>query len=93
MKIPDKIKKSILADKKQLSVNQISKKYNLPRIEIKKIIEASDRKPRKWFFAVMILIPVLFFVLLELFLRIINYGEDIPQWIDVGGGKYVINPE
>ena len=56
--------------------------------------EKVEKKPTpKWFFLVLFLIPVLFFVLLELSLRIFNYGEEIPQWIDARRGKYIINPD
>ena len=47
----------------------------------------------KWFFIVMILIPIIFFVLLELSLRLFNYGKEIPQWVDASRGKYLINPD
>ena len=47
----------------------------------------------KWFFIVMILIPIIFFVLLELSLRLFNYGKEIPQWVDAQRGKYLINPD
>lgn len=47
----------------------------------------------KWFFIVMILIPIIFFVLLELSLRLFNYGKEIPQWVDANRGKYLINPD
>jgi tetratricopeptide (TPR) repeat protein len=89
--LPDK-KKQILEDKNQLSINQISKKYGLPRIEIKKIIEASERKTPKWFYVIMVLLPVVFLVILEFFLRTINYGYDFTQWVDAGEGKYILNP-
>ena len=92
MKISNEIKKQILADKDQLSINQISKKYNLPRNEIKKIIVASTKKTPKWFFAVLVLLPIIFLIALEIFLRIINYGYNFDQWTNVGEGKCVINP-
>ena len=50
-------------------------------------------KTPKWFFIILILIPVVFFVSLELSLRLFNYGKDIPQWVDARRGKYIINPE
>ncbi len=93
MKISKDIKKQILADKDQLSLNQISQKYNLPRNEIKRIIKSSEEKSPKWFYVVLILLPIVFLILLEIFLRIINYGYNFNQWVDVGGGKYVINPD
>ncbi len=93
MKISKDIKKQILADKGQLSVNQISQKFNIPRSEIKKIIKASEEKAPKWFYAVLVLLPIIFLVLLEIFLRIINYGYNFDQWVNAGEGKYEINPE
>jgi lysophospholipase L1-like esterase len=91
MKISNDIQKQILTDKDQLSINQISKKYNLPRSEVKNIINASGKKSPKWFYAVSVLLPVIFLVLLEIFLRIINYDYNFDQWVDIGEGKYVIN--
>jgi tetratricopeptide (TPR) repeat protein len=91
LKIPKETKQKIIADKNQLSIHQISKKYNLPKNAIKNIIEASEKK--YWFYAVLILIPVIFFIILELLLRQFNYGYDTNQWTDLGGGKYVINPD
>jgi lysophospholipase L1-like esterase len=98
LKIPENKKKQILIDKDKLSIDQISKKYNLPYGEIKKIIIASsakhpsEKKPPKWFYAVLISLPVIFLIVLEIFLRIINYGYNFEQWVDAGEGKYVINP-
>ncbi|MDP2365357.1 MAG: SGNH/GDSL hydrolase family protein, partial [Ignavibacteria bacterium] len=47
----------------------------------------------KWFFIVLILIPIVFFVLLELSLRLFSYGKNLPQWVDANKGKYIINPD
>jgi lysophospholipase L1-like esterase len=93
MKISKDIKTQILADKDQLSINHISKKYNLPRSEVKNIIDASRKKTPKWFFAVLVLLPIIFLAMLETFLRIINYGNNYDQWVDVGEGKYVLNSD
>ena len=91
MKISNDIKKQILTDKDQLSINQLSKKYNLPRSEVKNIIHASGKKSPLWFYAVLVSLPIIFLILLEIFLRIINYGYNFDQWVEVGEGKYVIN--
>ncbi|MFO7446439.1 MAG: GDSL-type esterase/lipase family protein [Ignavibacteriaceae bacterium] len=50
-----------------------------------------NKKSSVLFYAIMFLIPVMFFVLLELALRIFNYGYDYTQWADAGSGKYIIN--
>jgi tetratricopeptide (TPR) repeat protein len=51
------------------------------------------RPPRKMFYVVSILIPVLFFVLLEAGLRLFNSGYDYTQWVNPTKGKYVLNPD
>ncbi len=91
MKISKDIKDQIVADKDHLSLNALSKKYGLPRSETKKIIEAAGKKTPKWFYVLSVVLPVIFFVILEMFLRIINYGNNFDQWVDVGEGKYTIN--
>lgn len=55
--------------------------------------KGGKKQAPKWFFIVLILIPVIFFILLELSLRLFNYGKDIPQWVDARRGKYIINPD
>jgi len=55
--------------------------------------KGKKKQTPKWFFIVLILIPVIFFILLELSLRLFDYGKDIPQWVDARRGKYIINPE
>jgi tetratricopeptide (TPR) repeat protein len=53
-----------------------------------------EKKPApRWFFAVLFLIPIIFFVLLEICLRIFNYGYDTTQWIPATDDKYYLNPE
>ncbi len=92
MKISKDIRKQILADKDQFSLSQISKKYDIPRSEIKNIINASEKKVPKWFYAVVVMLPIIFVILLEIFLRLINYGYNFEQWVTIGEGKYMINP-
>jgi len=52
-----------------------------------------DARPPVWFYFILILIPVIFLVLLELGLRITNYGNDFSQWIKATDTKYVLNPD
>jgi len=46
-----------------------------------------------WFYLILILIPVLFFVLLEIFLRVFNYGRNDDQWIKITETKQMLNPD
>ena len=93
MKIPGDKKKQILAGREQFSINQLSKKYNIPPVEIKKIIKTSSKKTPKWFYAVLFIIPVIILAGTEILLRTIDYGYDFKQWVDAGQGKYIINPD
>ncbi len=58
----------------------------------KKKVEQKKHTP-KWYFLILILIPILFFVLLETGLRIFNYGTDYNQWVEVSNKKYMLNPD
>lgn len=57
---------------------------------------ASVNKPQKWFYAVPFIIPVIFFILLEVSLRVINYGLDYTQFkvvSDYYPDKLFLNPD
>jgi len=92
VKIPNDIKKQVLAEKDHLSEHELSKKYRLRRSEVRKIVGGAGRKTPRWFYAVTLLLPVLFLVLLEMGLRVAHYGYDFGQWVEVGDGKQVLNP-
>ena len=53
----------------------------------------NDLKTNRLFNLILLIIPILFFVLLELGLRIFNYGYDYTQWVSPLPGKYVLNPD
>ena len=53
----------------------------------------TDKKFRFLFYFVMILIPILFFILLEFSLRIFNYGNELTQWVEIAPGKLILNPD
>ena len=68
-----------------------------------KKIKSSDSKkqappgtakpPARIFYLVSLLIPVLFFVLLETGLRAFHYGNDYTQWVNPAKGLFVLNPD
>ncbi len=92
LKISKDIEKQILADKDRLSVHQISKKYNLKPNEVENIIKVTKTVTPKWFYIILFSLPFVFLIILEIFLRVINYGYNYDQWVDVGEGKYELNP-
>jgi tetratricopeptide (TPR) repeat protein len=46
-----------------------------------------------WFYLILILIPILFFFLLEISLRIFDYGRNDAQWIQITETKQMLNPD
>lgn len=45
-----------------------------------------------YFYFILISIPFLFFIVLELCLRIFNYGDDLSMWVEVAESKLMLNP-
>ena len=69
--------------------SKVSKKQDIPE-------KIPIRPTPKWFYAVAVLIPVIFFILLEIFLRIINYGNKYNVFISESKAhpdRLVLNPE
>lgn len=58
-----------------------------------KIKKTNRNKSPFWYYLVLILIPILFFVLLEIILRIFNYGRNDDQWIKITETKQMLNPD
>ncbi|MDI6779974.1 MAG: GDSL-type esterase/lipase family protein [Bacteroidota bacterium] len=50
-------------------------------------------KPPIIFYLILIIIPLLFFVLLEVGLELFGYGFDIREWVEVTEDKMVLNPD
>ena len=53
----------------------------------------TSRKPNPLFYLILIIIPVLFFILLEIGLRVMDYGSDTRMWIELQNGKLGLNPD
>lgn len=53
-------------------------------------IEQKKTSP-KWFYLILFLIPIFFFLLTEISLRVFKYGRDNRQWIEVTDGKLILN--
>ena len=51
------------------------------------------RKSPLWFYLILVLIPILFFVLLEILLWIFKYGRNDDQWIKITDTKQMLNPD
>lgn len=69
-----------------------NEKTSKPRYEILNEKQRTGIKTPFYFYILMILIPVFFFVILEVCLRIFNYGDDLSMWSEAAPGKTVLNP-
>ncbi len=94
MPLTNKQKNYIIKNHKKQSVKSIAETLQINPVEVEDFINSiSSSKPKPLFYAVLILIPVLFFVLLEAGLRIAGYGTDTRMWTELQNGKLGLNPE
>ncbi len=76
------------------SPEKLSINLKIPIEEIQKYLELNPaQKTPFYFYIIMILIPILFLILLEVGLRLFNYGNDLSMWIKATEGKLMLNPE
>lgn len=73
---------------------KIASKLNLDAGEVESFLDDNPLKPvPKYFYLILILLPIIFVVLLEVSLRIFNYGEAFNQWVPVTRTTLGLNPE
>lgn len=51
------------------------------------------KKIPKWFYIILILIPILLLFFLEVGLRTFSYGKNLEQWVEIAEGKLILNPD
>ncbi|MFZ0454879.1 MAG: hypothetical protein WAM24_14125 [Ignavibacteriaceae bacterium] len=99
MNLTTKQKNWIEKNRGKHSVNKMSKILSVPREHINEFLHNDPdkavvhKKTPKLFYLILLMIPVLFFVILELSLRAFNYGINTDQWITIHHDKYVANPQ
>ncbi len=94
MPLTNKQKNYIRKNFKKQSVKSIAETLKIDAAEVEEFINSlSVNKPKPLFYLVLILLPVLFFVLLEAGLRIGGYGTDTRMWVELRNGKLGLNPE
>lgn len=72
----------------------MAKELKVSKGEIERVLTTAGKKWMNWgFYAVMVLLPVFFFSLLEVGLRIFNYGYDYTQWMSPTKGTLVLNTD
>jgi tetratricopeptide (TPR) repeat protein len=53
----------------------------------------AKKKTPKWFYAILISIPIIIIILLEIVLQVLNYGKDLRQWVEITDNKLILNPD
>lgn len=71
----------------------MAKQLNVPEAEVKFFAKGIKTSFPKWFYFSFIVIPILFFALLEIGLRNFNYGHDDRIWVDISSDMQILNPE
>ncbi|HRI45877.1 MAG TPA: GDSL-type esterase/lipase family protein [Ignavibacteriaceae bacterium] len=93
-------RKEIISLASTHSVDELAFKYKVSKQEIsnilKKTIKATDTSERKspwWFYLILVIIPFIFVLILEISLRIFNYGDDYKQWVNISSNRLMLNNE
>lgn len=47
----------------------------------------------KWFYFILILIPIALIIFTEFFLRLFNYGNDYKEWVSINNKYEILNPD
>ncbi|MDQ7066284.1 MAG: GDSL-type esterase/lipase family protein [candidate division KSB1 bacterium] len=97
--LTEKQKKFIRKHQHELSVDAIAKRLSVSPEQVRRYLEAGgarlSRKKLLLFRIAMVLLPVLFFLLLEAILRLSNYGGNLSLFIEAPGeysDYYMCNP-
>lgn len=94
MALTNRQKDWINKNKSKFSSSKIAKELKVSKEDVEKYLLTFEKKTiNNFFYLVLVLIPVLFFVLLEIGLRVFNYGYDFTQWVNVTKGKLVLNTD
>ncbi|MEE9432188.1 MAG: hypothetical protein V3V16_14150, partial [Melioribacteraceae bacterium] len=93
MSLTTKQKNWITKHNKSKSIKTLATDLDVNEKQVEKYLRSNKltKQPNKIFYLVLILIPILFFLLLEFSLNIFNYGTDIPTWVKVTDTHYGLN--
>jgi len=91
--LTDKQKQFLIKNKQQIKAKEMAKRLNVSAKEVHLFLKENKERAPLWFYIFLVFIPVIFFVLLEVGLRIFNYGSDDKVWVDVSQDIQILNPE
>ncbi len=94
MPLTNKQKNYIRKHHKKQTVKNIADTLKVNTKEVEEFINTiSDNKPKPVFYVILLIIPLLFFILLETGLRVADYGVDTRMWVELPNGKLGLNPD
>lgn len=92
MALTDKQIRWIKRNAADLLPEQMAERFKVSVEEIEKHLPTGEQKKSPWYFSIIaIMIPILFFVLIEVVLRVGGYGIDRSQWEELSRGKIWLN--
>jgi tetratricopeptide (TPR) repeat protein len=94
MSLTNKQKNWIVKNRKKYSVKKLAGELGVSEGVVNEFLESQIKKRTPfYFYIILIVLPILFFVLLELGLRIFGYGFNYEQWDIATEGKLMLNQE
>lgn len=95
MSLTTKQKNWILKPGKSKSAKELASNLNVDQGIVEEFLSLQNvtKKPRKVFYLVLLLIPILFFLILEFSLNIFNYGDNFKTWEKLTDTHYGLNPD
>ena len=94
MALSNKQKNWILKNSRKYSSKRIADELNVAEDLIKEFLNSQKKKKTPFYFYIILIgLPILFFVLLEIGLRLFDYGFNNQQWDTAAEGKLMLNQD
>jgi tetratricopeptide (TPR) repeat protein len=94
MPLSNKQKSWIVKNQKKYSAKKMAEEIGVSEEVVNEFLSTQKKKKTPfYFYAILIGLPILFFVLLEFGLRLFGYGYNIAQWDTATEGKLMLNQE
>jgi hypothetical protein len=94
MPLSNKQKSWIVKNQKKYSAKKMAEEIGVSEEVVNEFLNTQKKKKTPfYFYAILIGLPILFFVCLELGLRLFGYGYNIEQWDAATEGKLMLNQE
>ena len=94
MALTNKQKNWIIKYSEKYSTKRIAEELNVAEDLVREFLKSQQKKKTPFYFYIILLcLPIIFFVLLELGLRLFGYGFNNEQWEVAAEGKLMLNQE